>query len=179
MQTLDEIYKKESIPKLMQEFKYRNINEVPKIQKIVINMGLGEAIQNPKIIEQAANELSIIAGQKPVITKAKKSIASFKLRQGVAIGCSVTLRKTRMFDFLTKFINIAVPRIRDFRGLPNKGFDGAGNYNLGIKEHIMFPEIDYDKIEKIKGMNITVVTTAKTDKESKFLLDTLGFPFRK
>jgi large subunit ribosomal protein L5 len=179
MQTLDEMYKNDCIPLLMQEFKYKNINEVPKLEKIVLNMGLGEAIQNPKIIELAANELSIIAGQKPIITKAKKSIATFKLRKGVAIGCSVTLRKQRMYDFLTKFINIAVPRIRDFRGLPNKGFDGAGNYNLGIKEHIMFPEIDYDKIEKIKGMNITIVTTAKTDKESKFLLDTLGFPFRK
>ena len=142
-------------------------------------MGLGEAIENPKILDSAVEELTLISGQKPVVTRAKKSIAAFKLREGMPIGCRVTLRRRRMYDFLTKFINIAIPRIRDFRGVSPKAFDGKGNYTLGVKEQIIFPEIDYDKIDKIKGMNVTIVTSAKTDDESRYLLDVLGMPFRK
>jgi large subunit ribosomal protein L5 len=152
---------------------------VPKIEKVILNMGLGEAIENPKILDSAVEELTLISGQKPVVTRAKKSIAAFKLREGMPIGCRVTLRKRRMYDFLTKLINIAIPRIRDFRGVSPKAFDGKGNYTLGIKEQIIFPEIDYDKIDKIKGMNVTIVTSAKTDDESRYLLDVLGMPFRK
>ncbi|MBW2164508.1 MAG: 50S ribosomal protein L5, partial [Deltaproteobacteria bacterium] len=144
-----------------------------------LNMGLGEAIENPKILDSAVEELTLISGQKPVVTRAKKSIAAFKLREGMPIGCRVTLRRRRMYDFFTKFINIAIPRIRDFRGVSPKAFDGKGNYTLGIKEQIIFPEIDYDKIDKIKGMNVTIVTSAKTDDESRYLLDVLGMPFRK
>ncbi len=172
-------YKEQSVPQLMEKFGYANPMQVPKIEKVVLNMGLGEAIQNSKILESASAEMAQIAGQKPVITRARRSIATFKLREGMPIGCCVTLRKERMWDFLTKLINIAIPRIRDFRGVSPKAFDGRGNYSMGIKEHIIFPEIDYDKIDKIKGMNITIVTTAKTDDEARFLLSTLGMPFRK
>ncbi len=172
-------YKEQSVPQLMEKYGYANPMQVPKIEKVVLNMGLGEAIQNSKILESASAEMAQIAGQKPVITRARRSIATFKLREGMPIGCCVTLRKERMWDFLTKLINIAIPRIRDFRGVSPKAFDGRGNYSMGIKEHIIFPEIDYDKIDKIKGMNITIVTTAKTDDEARFLLSTLGMPFRK
>lgn len=178
MSELKKVYEKEIIPKLVETYKYKNINEVPKIKKVVLNMGLGEAVNNNKIIDAAAEELKLIAGQKPVITRARKSIAAFKLREGMPIGCSVTLRRGKMFDFLHRLINISLPRVRDFKGVSGKAFDGRGNYTLGIREHIIFPEIDYDKIEKIKGFNITVVTTAKTDAEAKELLKLLGMPFR-
>ena len=178
MSQLKEIYQKEVVPKLIETFKYRNVMQVPRLRKIVLNMGLGEAIQNVKILETAAEELKAIAGQHPVITRGKKSIAAFKLREGMPIGCMVTLRHKRMFDFLQKLVNVALPRVRDFRGISPKAFDGRGNYSLGIKEHIIFPEIDYDKIDKIKGLNISIVTTAKTDEESKELLRLLGMPFR-
>lgn len=177
MSQLKEFYSKEVIPKLMETFKYKNIMEVPRLDKVVLNMGLGEAIQNIKILDSASAELQIIAGQHPVITKAKKSIAAFKLREGMPIGCMVTLRRTRMYDFFYKLVNIALPRVRDFRGISGKAFDGRGNYSLGIKEQIIFPEIDYDKIDRVKGLNISVVTSAKTDKEGKELLRLLGMPF--
>jgi large subunit ribosomal protein L5 len=179
MVLLEERYKKECVPELMEHFGYKNPQQVPKIEKVILNMGLGEAIENPKILDSAVKELTLISGQKPVVTKAKKSIAAFKVREGMPIGCRVTLRRQRMYDFLTKFINIAIPRIRDFRGVSPKAFDGKGNYTLGVKEQIIFPEIDYDKIDKIKGMNVTIVTSAKTDDESRYLLDVLGMPFRK
>jgi len=179
MAGLKEQYTNECIPALMKEFSYENIMEVPKIEKIVLNMGLGEAVQNPKIIDSAVEELSMIAGQRAVVTRAKKSIATFKLRQGMPIGCRVTLRKDKMYDFLAKLVHIALPRVRDFRGVSKKAFDGRGNYALGIKEHIIFPEIDYDKIDKIKGLNIVITTTAKTDKEGRFLLAQMGIPFTK
>ena len=163
---------------LRDQFKYENPHQVPKLVKIVANMGLGEAVQNPKIIEGAQRELSAIAGQKAVVTKAKKSIATFKLRQGMPIGCSVTLRQERMWEFLDRLVSIALPRVRDFRGINPKGFDGKGNFSMGIKEHIIFHEIDYDKVDKIKGLNITFVTTAKTDEEGRALLRQLGMPFR-
>jgi len=164
---------------LVKEFGYKNMMQVPRIEKIVLNMGLGEAVQNPKIVESAANELTLISGQKAVVTKAKKSIATFKLREGMPIGCKVTLRKDRMYDFYSKLVHIALPRVRDFRGIKDSGFDGRGNFSFGIKEHIIFPEIDYDKIDKIKGFNITITTNAKTDEEGRFLLSALGMPFRK
>ncbi len=179
MLQVDEKYQKEAVPKLIEEFGYKNKMQVPKLGKVVLNMGLGEAIQNPKILDSAVEELAQIAGQRPVITRARKSIAAFKLRAGMPIGCMVTLRGRRMYDFLTKLINIAIPRIRDFRGISRKAFDGRGNYSLGIREHIIFPEIDYDKIDKIKGLNVTIVTTAKTDKEALVLLEAIGMPFRK
>ena len=166
------------MPALMETFSYRNIMAVPKIEKVVLNMGLGEAIQNIKILDAAVEELSLIAGQRAVITKAKRSIAGFKLRQGMPIGCVVTLRHGRMYDFLDKLFNAALPRVRDFRGLSPKIFDGRGNCTLGIKEFIIFPEIDYDKIDKVKGLNISIVTTAETDDEGRFLLRQLGMPFR-
>lgn len=175
---LKEFYDKEVIPKLIETFKYKNIFEVPKLEKVVINMGLGEAIHNVKMLDGAKAELMLIAGQSPVITRAKKSISAFKLREGMPIGCMVTLRRKRMYDFFEKLVNIALPRVRDFRGISGKAFDGRGNYTLGIKEQIIFPEIDYDKIDSIKGMNITVVTTAKTNEEGKTLLKLLGMPFR-
>jgi len=152
--------------------------EVPRLDKIILNMGLGEAIQNIKVLDAAMEELALIAGQRPVVTRARKSIASFKLREGMPIGCMVTLRRGRMYDFFDKLVNVALPRVRDFRGLSDKAFDGRGNYTLGIKEHIIFPEIDYDKIDKIKGLNITIVTTARTDEEGKALLKMMGMPFR-
>lgn len=178
MARLLEIYNNEVVPKLKAEFNYRNGMQVPRIEKVVLNMGLGEAIQNVKIIDSALEELGLIAGQKPVITKAKKSIAAFKLRQGMPIGCMVTLRKDRMYEFLDRLMNIALARVRDFKGVSPRGFDGKGNYSLGIKEHLIFPEINYDKIDKIKGLNVTIVTTARTDEEGRALLKHLGMPFR-
>jgi len=171
-------YKAEIVPKLKEKFGYRNVMQVPKLSKVVVNMGLGDAIENVKVIETAAGEICIISGQKPVVTKARKSIANFKLREGVPIGVMVTLRRDRMYNFLDKLIAIALPRVRDFRGVSPKGFDGRGNYTLGIKEQIMFPEVNYDKIEKVRGMNITIVTTARTDEEGLELLRLMGMPFR-
>jgi large subunit ribosomal protein L5 len=176
---LFEFYRQECVPKMMQEFRYKSSMQVPKIEKIVVNLGLGEAIQNIKLLESASTELAAITGQKPVITRAKRSIAAFKLREGMPIGCMVTLRKSRMYDFFDKLVNVVLPRVRDFRGLSGKSFDGRGNYTLGIKEQIIFPEIDYDKIDKVKGMNITIVTTAPTDEEGRQLLALMGMPFRK
>jgi large subunit ribosomal protein L5 len=178
MSQLKEFYEKEAVPKLIENFKYKNIMQVPKLEKVVLNMGLGEAIQNIKLLDTAAEELQIIAGQHPVITRAKKSIAAFKLREGMPIGCMVTLRRNRMYDFFYKLVNVALPRVRDFRGISGKAFDGRGNYSLGIKEHIIFPEIEYDKIDRIKGLNISVVTSAQNDEEGKELLRLLGMPFR-
>ncbi|MEJ2223289.1 MAG: 50S ribosomal protein L5 [Desulfobacterales bacterium] len=178
MSQLKDIYKNEVVPKLMETFKYKNIMQVPALDKIILNMGLGEAIQNIKVLDSAAEELKAIAGQKPVITRAKKSIAAFKLREGMPIGCMVTLRRQRMYDFYYKLVNIALARVRDFRGVSSKAFDGRGNYSLGIKEHIIFPEIDYDKIDKIKGLNISIVTTARTDEEGRELLGLMGMPFK-
>jgi large subunit ribosomal protein L5 len=174
-----EFYRTECVPRMMQEFKYKSSMQVPRVEKIIINLGLGEAIQNIKLLESAQTELTAIAGQKPVVTKAKKSIAAFKLREGMPIGCMVTLRRDRMYFFLDKLVNVVLPRVRDFRGISGKAFDGRGNYTLGVKEQIIFPEIDYDKIDKVKGMNITIVTSARTDEEGKFLLKLLGMPFRK
>jgi large subunit ribosomal protein L5 len=162
----------------VEQFKYTNMMQVPKLDKVVLNIGMGEAIQNIKLLESATEELKLIAGQKPVITKARKSIATFKLRAGMPIGCMVTLRRGRMYDFLNKLVNVALPRVRDFKGVTPRGMDGRGNYSLGVKEHIIFPEIDYDKIDNIKGMNISIVTTAKTDNEGRELLRLLGMPFR-
>ena len=179
MGALREMYINECVPALKEEFGYKNVMEIPQIKKIVLNMGLGEAVQNPKIVEGAANELTMIAGQKAVITKAKRSIATFKLRIGMPIGCCVTLRGDKMYKFYNKLVNIALPRVRDFRGLSSKGFDGRGNFSMGIQEEIIFPEIDYDKIDRIKGLNITIVTSAKTDEEGAFLLKLLGMPFKK
>ncbi|HHD11381.1 MAG TPA: 50S ribosomal protein L5 [Deltaproteobacteria bacterium] len=179
MPRLKEIYKNKVVPELMKEFGYKNIMQVPKLEKIVINMGLGEAVRDIKVIDSAMKDLSAITGQKPVVTRAKKSIASFKLRAGMPIGCKVTLRGARMYEFLDRLINFAMPRIRDFKGVSDKGFDGKGNYTLGIKEQIIFPEVDYDKVDKIRGMNITINTTANTDEEGKALLKQLGMPFKK
>jgi large subunit ribosomal protein L5 len=179
MSQLQTYYEEQVIPKLKEKFQYSNAHQIPKIEKIVLNMGLGQAIQNIKIIDSAVEEMMSLAGQRPVVTRAKKSIAAFKLRTGMPIGVMVTLRRQRMFDFLNKLVNIALPRVRDFRGVSPKAFDGSGNYSLGVKEHIIFPEIDYDKIENIKGMNISIVTTAKSDEEGRELLTLLGMPFRK
>lgn len=178
MSTLKEKYKKEVCPALIQRFSYRNIMEVPRLDKVVINMGVGEGKENPKLLDAAVHDLSLITGQRPVITKAKKSVASFKVREGMSIGCKVTLRGGRMYDFVNKLINITLPRVRDFRGVSPRSFDGRGNYSLGLKEQIIFPEIVYDQIEKIQGMDITIVTTAKTDEEALELLRELGMPFR-
>jgi large subunit ribosomal protein L5 len=162
----------------METFEYRNVMQVPKLEKVTLNMGLGEAIHNIKILDSAVEELQAIAGQRPVITRARRSIATFKLRTGMPIGCMVTLRQDRMYDFFNKLVNIALPRVRDFRGLSGKAMDGFGNYSLGVKEQLIFPEIDYDKIDKIKGLNVSIVTTAKTDDEGRELLRLLGMPFR-
>jgi large subunit ribosomal protein L5 len=178
MSQLKELYEKEAIPKLIKAFDYKNIMQVPRLEKVVLNMGMGEAIQNIKLLDAAVEELQIIAGQHPVITRAKKSIAAFKLREGMPIGCMVTLRRKRMYDFFYKLVNVALPRVRDFRGISGKAFDGRGNYSLGIKEHIIFPEIDYDKIDRIKGLNISIVTSAQNDQEGKELLRLMGMPFR-
>jgi len=178
MARLQDQYKAEIVPRLKEKFGYRNVMQVPRLSKVVVNMGLGDAIENVKVIETAAAEISIITGQKPVVTKARKSIANFKLREGVPIGVMVTLRRDRMYHFLDKLIAIALPRVRDFKGVSPRGFDGRGNYTLGIKEQIMFPEVNYDKIDKIRGMNITIVTTARTDEEGLELLRLMGIPFR-
>ena len=175
---LKERYLKDVVPNMMKEFSYKNIMEVPKMLKVVLNVGLGEAIQNIKLLDAAQKELSMISGQKAVVTKAKKSIAAFKLRKGVPIGCKVTLRGNMMYEFLDRFISASLPRIRDFRGVPGKSFDGRGNYSLGLKEQFIFPEIDYDKVEMVHGLDIVFCTSAKTDKESKALLRYMGMPFR-
>jgi len=176
--SLKTYYENEVAPKLKETFAYKNIHQIPKIEKIVVNMGLGEAIQNIKVLDSAQAELKMITGQAPVVTRAKKSIAAFKLREGMPIGCMVTLRQKRMWDFFEKLVNIALPRVRDFRGISGKAFDGYGNYTLGIKEQIIFPEIDYDKVDAVKGMNITIVTTARNNAEGKEMLKLLGMPFR-
>jgi large subunit ribosomal protein L5 len=178
MSRLKDMYQTDIVPKLRADFNYKNVMEVPKIKKIVLNMGLGEAIQNIKILDSAALELNAISGQKSVITKAKKSIATFKLRQGMPIGCMVTLRREKMYEFLDKLMNVSLARVRDFKGVSGKAFDGKGNYTLGIKEQLIFPEINYDSVDKIKGLNITIVTSAKSDEEGKALLKYMGMPFR-
>ncbi|OHE60857.1 MAG: 50S ribosomal protein L5 [Thermodesulfovibrio sp. RBG_19FT_COMBO_42_12] len=178
MPRLKERYLKEVVPVMLKEFSYKNVMEVPKVQKVVLNVGLGEAIQNIKLLDAAQKELSVITGQKAVMTKAKKSIASFKLRKGVPIGCKVTLRGSKMYEFLDRLISIALPRIRDFKGVSGKSFDGRGNCSLGLKEQFIFPEIDYDKVEMVHGLDVTICTTARTDKESNALLRYLGMPFR-
>ena len=178
MPRLKDVYFNDCVPQLMEQFSYGNIMQVPKVVKTTLNMGVGEAIQNVKILDSAQQELTLIAGQKAVINKAKRSIAAFKLREGMPIGTSVTLRSDYMWYFLDKLMHVALPRVRDFRGVSPKSFDGRGNYSLGIKEHIIFPEIDYDKIDKIKGMNITIVTSAQTDEEGRALLRLLGMPFK-
>jgi len=176
---LKETYETEVFEQLKEKFQYKNVMEVPKLEKITINMGLGEAKENSKILESAVNEIALIAGQRPVITKAKKSIANFKVRQGMPVGAKVTLRGDRMYEFADKFFNIALPRVRDFKGVSKNAFDGRGNYSMGIKEQLIFPEINYDEVETIKGMNIVFTTTAKTDEEAQALLELLGMPFEK
>ena len=178
MEKLKEQYQKEVVPALMKKFNYKSVMEVPKLEKIVLNVGLGDIRENPKALENTINDLSIITGQKPVVTKAKKSIAAFKIREGVNMGCKVTLRSTKMYEFAHKFFNVALPRVRDFRGVSANSFDGRGNYSMGIKEQLIFPEIEYDKVDKLRGMDIIFVTTAKTDEEARELLTLLGMPFR-
>lgn len=178
MARLYEQYKKEITPKLMEKFSYKNVMQVPRVERVVINIGVGEAVQNPKALDGAVNDLTLISGQKPVITKARKSIAGFKLREGMAIGCKVTLRGERMYNFLDRLINLTLPRVRDFRGVSPQAFDGRGNYSLGIKEQTIFPEIEYDKIDKVRGLEVVIVTTAKTDEEARELLKQMGMPFR-
>ncbi|HLE09336.1 MAG TPA: 50S ribosomal protein L5 [Thermodesulfobacteriota bacterium] len=172
------LYANEVVPAMMKEFGYKNVMQVPRLEKVTINMGLGDAIRDIKVIDSASRDLAAISGQKPMVTKAKKSIAAFKLRKGLPIGCMVTLRGTMMYEFMDRFVNFSMPRIRDFRGVSDKSFDGRGNYTIGIREQVIFPEVDYDKIDKIRGMNITISTTAKTDEEAKALLKFLGVPFR-
>lgn len=179
MNRLEQKYKETVTPSLMKKFGYKSVMQVPVIDKVVINMGIGEAIANPKLLDEAVAELTQITGQKPVVTKAKKSIANFKLREGMPIGCKVTLRAEKMYDFLDKLMNISLPRVRDFRGVSDTAFDGRGNYTLGIKEQLIFPEIDYDKVNKVRGMDIVIVTTAKTNDEAKALLSEMGMPFKK
>ncbi len=179
MSRLKEKYLKEILPKLHKENKYRSVMQTPRLEKISVNIGVGEATQTPKALEAAVKDLQQITGQKPVITKARKSISNFKLREGVAIGCRVTLRRNHMYEFLDRLMSLALPRVRDFRGLPTKSFDGRGNYSMGIREQLIFPEIDYDKIDKIRGMTITITTSAKTDDEGRQLLEALGMPFQK
>ena len=178
MARLFEQYKQEITPKMIEKFSYKSVMQIPKLEKVIINVGVGEAIQNPKALDGAVNDLTIITGQKPVITKAKKSIAGFKLREGMPIGCKVTLRGERMYDFVSRLVNIVLPRVRDFRGVSPQAFDGRGNYSLGIKEQTIFPEIDYDKIDKIRGLEVIIVTSAKTDEEARELLKSMGMPFR-
>ncbi|PQD94180.1 50S ribosomal protein L5 [Pradoshia eiseniae] len=179
MNRLKEKYQKEITPALMSKFNYSSIMQAPKLEKIVVNMGVGDAVQNAKALDTAVEELATITGQKPVITKAKKSIAGFRLREGMAIGCKVTLRGERMYEFLDKLISVSLPRVRDFRGISKKAFDGRGNYTLGVKEQLIFPEIDYDKVNKVRGMDIVIVTTANTDEEARELLGQFGMPFQK
>lgn len=176
---IEELYKNVAVPALMKEFNFKNVNEIPKIEKVVLNMGLGDVKDNSKSFQIAVDELELIAGQKPVVTKAKKSVANFKLREGMAIGAKVTLRGKKMYDFIDKFISVALPRVRDFKGVPNNSFDGRGNYCVGVKEQLIFPEISYDKIEKVRGFDVCFVTTAKTDEQAKALLIHLGMPFVK
>ena len=178
MDRLQEKYINEVVPAMTEKFGYKNVMELPKIAKIIINMGVGEAVGNPKALDAAVNDLTIIAGQKPILTRAKKSLAAWKLRQGMPIGAKVTLRGVRMYQFLDKFMNVALPRVRDFRGISANSFDGRGNYAIGLKEQLIFPEIEYDKIDKLRGMNIVVVTTAKTDEEARELLKLMGMPFK-
>ena len=178
MEILKEQYEKEVVPALMKKFNYKSVMEVPKLDKIVINIGLGDIKENPKELENAISELTQITGQKPITTKSKKAIAAFKLRAGVPIGCKVTLRKGKMYDFANKLFNVALPRVRDFRGVPSNSFDGRGNYSMGIKEQLIFPEIEYEKVDRVRGMDIIFVTTAKTDEEAKELLKLLGMPFK-
>ena len=178
MDRLQEKYQKEVVPALNEKFGYKNVMQLPKIEKVIINMGVGEAVGNPKAIDAAVSDLTIISGQKPLLTRAKKSLAAWKLREGMPIGCKVTLRGVRMYQFLDKFMNVALPRVRDFRGVSDKAFDGRGNYAVGLKEQLIFPEIEYDKIDKIRGMNIVIVTTAKTDEEARELLKLMGMPFK-
>jgi large subunit ribosomal protein L5 len=178
MARLKEVYKKEIVPALIKQFGYKSVMEVPRIDKIVLNMGVGEATADKKLLENAAGDMEKLSGQKPVVTKARKAIAVFKIREGYPIGCMVTLRQERMYEFLDRLVTIALPRVRDFRGLSGRSFDGRGNYNMGVKEQIIFPEIEYDKIDKVRGMNITITTTAKTDAEAKALLAAFRFPFK-
>jgi len=175
---LIEVYKNEVTPSLMKEFSYKNVMQVPRLEKIVLNVGLGEAVREIKVIDAATRDLTLITGQKPVVTRARKSIATYKLRAGMPIGCMVTLRGEKMYEFYDRFVNFSIPRIRDFRGMPDKAFDGRGNYTVGVREQIIFPEIEYDKIDKIRGLNITITTTARTDEEAKALLKGMGMPFR-
>lgn len=177
MDRLKEKYLNEVVPALTEQFGYKNVMEIPQVDKIIINMGVGEAVGNPKVLDAAVNDMTMIAGQKPVLTRAKKSLAAWKLRAGMPIGAKVTLRGSRMYQFLDKFMNIALPRVRDFRGVSAKAFDGRGNYSVGLKEQLIFPEIEYDKIDKLRGMNIVVVTTANTDEEARALLKLMGMPF--
>ena len=177
MDRLQEKYEQEVKAKPTEKFGYKNVNQLPKIAKVIINMGVGEAVGNSKALESAVSDLTTIAGQKPIVTRAKKSISTWKLRQGMPIGCKVTLRGTRMYQFLDKFMNVALPRVRDFRGVNKNAFDGRGNYSLGLKEQLIFPEIEYDKIDKVRGMNIVIVTTANTDEEARELLKLMGMPF--
>lgn len=179
MKRLQERYKEEIIPAMIEKFNYTSVMEVPKVEKVVLNMGVGDAVQNSKVLDKAVEELSLIAGQKPVVTRAKKSIAGFKLREGMPIGAKVTLRGERMYEFLDKLIHVSLPRVRDFRGVSKKAFDGRGNYTLGVREQLIFPEIDYDKVEKVRGLDIVIVTTANTDEEARELLTQMGMPFQK
>ena len=179
MDRLKEKYQKEVAPALTEKFGYKNVMQLPKVEKIIINMGVGEAVGNPKALDSAVNDLTIIAGQKPILTRAKKSLAAWKLREGMPIGTKVTLRGTRMYQFLDKFINVALPRVRDFRGVSSTAFDGRGNYAFGVKEQLIFPEVDYEKIDRIRGMDIIIVTTAKTDEEAREMLKQFGMPFKK
>lgn len=178
MARLKEKYQKEVVPALMKHFGYRNVMQVPRVEKVVVNMGVGDAIREPKALDAAVSDLAAITGQKPIITRAKRSIAAFKVRAGMPVGCKVTLRGERMYDFLDKLFNVALPRVRDFRGLSSRAFDGRGNFTLGLKEQLVFPEIDYDKVEKIRGMDVIINTTARTDEEAKELLALMGMPFR-
>ncbi len=179
MVRLKEKYQNEVVPAMMEKFQYNSVMQAPRLVKVVLNMGLGEAVQNPKILDSAVQEMALISGQKPVITKAKNSIAGFKIREGMPIGCKVTLRGQRMYEFLDKLFSVSLPRVRDFRGVSKKGFDGRGNYTMGIKDQLIFPEIEYDKVDKVRGMDIVVVTTANTDEEGRELLSLMGMPFAK
>jgi large subunit ribosomal protein L5 len=179
MNRLQEKYSKEIVPALMSKFNYKSVMQVPKIEKIVVNMGVGDAVQNAKALDNAVEELSLVTGQKPVVTRAKKSIAGFRLREGMPIGAKVTLRGERMYEFFDKLVSVSLPRVRDFRGISKKSFDGRGNYTLGVKEQLIFPEIDYDKVSKVRGMDIVIVTTANTDEEARELLTQFGMPFQK
>lgn len=179
MNRLKEKYKNEIVPAMMKEFNYSSVMEVPKIEKVVVNMGVGDAIQNSKLLDEAVDEMALITGQAPVVTKAKKSIANFKVREGMPIGCKTTLRQDKMYEFLDKLFSISLPRVRDFHGVPETAFDGRGNYTLGVKEQIIFPEIDFDKVNRTRGMDVVIVTTAKTNEEAKALLKALGMPFEK